>query len=313
MNIYIDSKISDDDRRRKLYEGSLFVHTPSSSALKLCGLAQRLIEEAFPSQNPLKLQESMQAKDCADILGRLKPRFIHHPEAKEYIKGMLAELGCDLKNTYFDVPRMRTAFPGDYLKSGIAYAFHPHRDTWYSAPFCQINWWMPIYEVNSENCMAIHPFYWDHPVRNGSVHYNYYKWNLESRQGAAKHVKGDPRIQPRPEEPMQLDPQLRLLCDPGAAYQFSAAQMHSTVPNTSGLTRYSIDFRTVHLGDIWDRAGAANIDSACTGTTIRDYLNANDFKQLPEEAIAIFSDGTERDYVFHPVMAPATAMQSKVG
>ena len=63
---------------------------------------------------------------------------------------MLTELGCNLAKTYFDVPRMRTAFPGDYLKSGIAYAFHPHRDTWYSAPFCQINWWMPIYEVNAK-------------------------------------------------------------------------------------------------------------------------------------------------------------------
>ena len=27
---------------------------------------------------------------------------------------MLAESGCDLEKTYFDVPRLRTAFPGDY-------------------------------------------------------------------------------------------------------------------------------------------------------------------------------------------------------
>jgi hypothetical protein len=96
---------------------------------------------------------------------------------------------------------------------------------------------------------------------------------------------------------MELDPQIRLVCDVGAAYQFSAAQMHSTVPNTSGITRYSIDFRTVHLDDMWHRAGALNIDSACTGTTIRDYLNASDFSKLPEDAIAIFLDGTERDYL----------------
>ena len=63
---------------------------------------------------------------------------------------------------------LRTAFPGDYLKSGIAYAFHPHRDTWYSAPFCQINWWMPVYAIGSENCMAIHPRYWTQPLRNSS-------------------------------------------------------------------------------------------------------------------------------------------------
>jgi hypothetical protein len=288
MNIYCDAKLSDDDRRRKMYEGALFVHSPSPSALKLCKLAQLLIEQTFGSLDPLKLHEALPVEQCVEALAVLKPTFIHHPKAKEYIQGMLSELGYNLEKTYFDVPRMRTAFPGDYLKSGIAYAFHPHRDTWYSAPFCQINWWMPIYEINSENCMAIHPRYWDVPVRNGSVHYNYDAWNKESRQNAAKHITADTRVQPKPEEPMELDPQIRLVCDVGGAYQFSAAQMHSTVPNTSGRTRFSIDFRTVHLDDVLGRVGAPNVDSACTGTTMRDYLRGTDLIHIPEEAVAMY-------------------------
>jgi hypothetical protein len=300
MNIYFDSRMSDDDRRRSIYEGSIFVHAPCPSALKLCQLAQEMIDKAFGSQNPLKVHECLPAANCAEILAVLKPQFIHHPKAKEYLRGMLAELGCDLEKTYFDVPRMRTAFPGDYLKAGIAYAFHPHRDTWYSAPFCQINWWMPIYEINSENCMAIHPHYWDRSVRNGSAHYNYYKWNLESRHNAALHVKTDTRVQPRPEEPMELDPQVRLVCNAGGVYQFSAAQMHSTVPNTVGLTRYSIDFRTVHLDDVQHQTGAPNVDSACTGTTLGDYLRGTDLSHLPKEAIQPYLDGTECQYVLSP-------------
>ena len=288
MNIYVDTKLGDDARRTKLYEGSLFVHHPSPSALKLCRLAQQLIEETFGSHDPRNVHETLPVTQCVEMLAVLKPKFIHHPKSKEYIQGMLAELGCDLDKTYFDVPRMRTAFPGDYLKSGIAYAFHPHRDTWYSAPFCQINWWMPIYEINSENCMAIHPRYWDQPVRNGSAQYNYDAWNRESRQNAAKHIAADTRVQPKPEEPMELDPQVRLVCDVGGAYQFSAAQMHSTVPNTSGQTRYSIDFRTVHLDDVVGRVGAPNIDSACTGTTMRDYLRGSDLSHLPEELVAMY-------------------------
>jgi hypothetical protein len=302
MNIYIDSKVTDDVRRWELYRGSLFVHTPSPSALKLCRLAQELIEEAFGGLNPVKVHENVPAEKCAETLATLKPRFIHHPKAKEHIRAMLTELGCDLEKTYFDVPRMRTAFPGEYLKSGIAYAFHPHRDVWYSAPFCQINFWMPIYELNADNCMAIHPHYWDRPVKNGSSEYNYYKWNLESRKTAAQHVKTDTRVQPHAEEPMELDPQVRLVCDVGGAYQFSAAQMHSTVPNTSSVTRYSIDFRTVHLDDVRGRIGAPNIDSACTGTTMGDYLRGNDLSHLPEDAIAPYLDGTELQYA----MAPST-------
>ena len=301
MNIYVDSKMSDDDRRKELYQGALFVHSPCPSALKLCRLAQDLIEEAFSPLDPVTVHQNLPAEKCAEILAVLKPKFIHHPNAKEYLSKMLAELGCDLEKTYFDVPRMRTAFPGDYLKSGIAYAFHPHRDTWYSAPFCQINWWMPIYKLEAENCMAIHPRYWNQPVRNGSGQYNYHKWNLESRLNAAKHVKTDTRVQPHPEEPIELEPQVRLVSEVGGVYLFSAAQMHSTVPNTTTATRYSIDFRTVHLADVSEQTGAPNIDSACTGTTMGDYLRGTDFSHLPKEALALYLDGTESQYVASPL------------
>jgi hypothetical protein len=290
MNIYVDSTMSDDDRRKELYRGSVFVRTPSAGTLALSRLAQQMIEKAFHPFDPLTVQEHLSSEKCAEILSVLKPQFIHHPHAKECIRQILGETGCDPEKTYFDVPRMRTAFPGDYLKSGIAYAFHPHRDTWYSAPMCQINWWMPIYELNSDNCMALHPHYFDRPIRNGSNEYNYQRWNQESRFNAAKHIHTDTRVQPHAEEPIELDPQIRLVCPVGGAFLFSAAQLHSTVPNTSNVTRYSVDFRIVNLTDVLDEAGATNVDSACTGTTMGDYLRCSDFGHLPEPVIARYLD-----------------------
>lgn len=291
MNIYFNSRLDDNERRAELYAGSVFVHSPCPSAHKLCAFARELVEDAFAPCDPRTAQENMPVERCVAILAELKPRLIHHPKSKEYIQGMLAELGCDLELTYFDVPRLRTAFPTDYLTSGIAYAFHPHRDTWYSAPSCQINWWMPIYEVNPNNCMAIHPRYWNQPVRNGSSQYNYYEWNKHHRTTAAQHIKSDTRIQPRAEEPLELDPQVRLLCGVAGAYQFSAAHLHSTVPNSTDSTRFSIDFRTVHLDDVLNRRGAPNIDSACTGTTMNDYLRGADFTHLPQQVIALYDNG----------------------
>lgn len=168
MNIFVDSKMSDDERRKELYRGSIVVQSPSKSTLDLCRLAQEMIEEAFHPFDPLTVHQRLSAEKRAEVLAVLKPKFIHDARSKGCIQRILTEAGCDLENTYFDVPRMRTAFPGDYLKSGIAYAFHPHRDTWYSAPFCQINWWMPVYDLNSENCMAIHPHYFDRAILNES-------------------------------------------------------------------------------------------------------------------------------------------------
>jgi hypothetical protein len=300
MNLYHDSKMDDRRRREELYGGSIFVYSPSPSALKLCEFAQELIEEAFAPHDPQKVQEHMPVERCVEILAGLKPKFIHHAKSKELMRGMLAERGCDLETTYFDVPRLRTAFPSDYLSSGIAYAFHPHRDTWYSAPFSQVNWWMPVYEVTANNIMAFHPKYWDTAVRNSSDSYNYYEWNRTSRQNAAQHVKADTRVQPRAQVPVEENPQLRVVANVGGAMLFSAAQLHSTVPNTSGITRYSIDFRTVDLDDVLSKRGAPNVDSACTGTTMGDYVRATDLAHIPEKAMALYLDGTESQYALPP-------------
>ena len=66
-------------------------------------------------------------------------------------------------------------------------------------------------------------------------------------ENVAKLAKEDTRPLPRATEPMELDPQVRLICPVGGVILFSGQQMHSSVPNTSGVTRFSIDFRTVHL------------------------------------------------------------------
>lgn len=78
--------------------------------------------------------------------------------------------------------------------------------------------------------------------------------------------------------------------------------MHSSVPNTSGVTRFSIDFRTVHLDDALEQRGAPNIDSACTGTVMRDFHRASDLSRLPDEVVALHDDGTavEGELVYTP-------------
>jgi len=261
-----------------------------------------MVEETFAPCDPREAQYHMPVEEFVAILAQLKPRFIHHPKSKQFIQGLLHEFGCDLSKTYFDVPRLRTMTAGDYLTAGLAYAFHPHRDTWYSAPFCQLNWWLPIYEIGPENAMAFHLRYWSQPVRNGSSRYNYYEWNKESRKNAAKHIKTDTRDQPRPEEPVELDPQVRVVCRVGGMIIFSGAQLHSTVPNTSGRTRFSLDFRTVHLDDVAAKRGAPNIDSASTGTTLRDYLRGTDLSRLPEDLVALYEEEppTSGELVFQP-------------
>jgi hypothetical protein len=292
--VYIDSGASDDERRAGLYAGQLYVYSPRQSIRDFARFTRQMIEDAFGGRNPEKAQYDMPVEAFAELLGKLKPAFIHHPESKRHVARVLEDLGCDLGKTYFDVPRLRSSTSDQYLTTGIAYAWHPHRDTWYSAPACQLNFWMPVYELDAENGMAFHPRYWSQPVKNSSSGYNYYVWNQQFRgPGVEKITKQDDRPLPKPTEPVELDPQIRLQCPVGGIIVFSGAQMHSSVPNTSGKTRYSVDFRTVHLDDATSRRGAPNVDAHCTGTTMRDYLRGTDLSLLPDDVVALYNDGTE--------------------
>ena len=163
--VYVDAAVGDDLRRERLYAGDLFAYSPGPDSAGLCGLAREMAEEVFAPHDPPVAQDSMTAEEYAQILADLKPRFIHHPRAKELIPGMLAHLGCDLERTYFDVPRLRTMAHGEFMKVGLALQFHPHRDTWFSAPYAQLNWWLPVYEIESDNSMAFHPRYSTLPSR----------------------------------------------------------------------------------------------------------------------------------------------------
>lgn len=288
-SIFFDDGQSDDQRRARLYAGDLIVLSPCRATMALIEHARHMLEAAFAPHDPLTLHHKMKPERVAEILATLKPQFIHHPTCKRLIAEMLQSWGADIERTYFDLPRLRTAYPSHFLSSGIAYAFHPHRDTWYSAPMCQINWWMPLYPLDPDNAMAFYPRYFAEPVANSSQAYNYYDWNSKGRLEAARHVQKDTREQPKALEALQ-PVTVKLLPPPGGTIAFSGAHLHETVPNTTDLARYSIDFRTVHLDDVRARRGAPNVDASCTGTTMRDFLRASDLAVLPDSVIKLYDD-----------------------
>ncbi len=302
--VFFDAAFSDEVRRRHVYAGDLFVFSPRASTLALRDFAREMIEDAFAPRDPRRAQFDMPVEEFAAVLSELKPRFIHHPRSKALLQVIFREFGCELSKTYFDVPKMRSMAHGDYLKAGIALAFDPHRDSWFASPLCQQNWWIPLYEIGPDDSMAFHPRYWSEPVRNGSSEYNQYEWNLNARRTASQNITAETRKIPRPEEPIDLDPQIRLVPPPGGIILFSGAQLHSTVPNTAGRTRFSIDFRTVHLDDVANMRGAPNVDSAPTGTTLWELMRADDFSKVPAQVIRLYDpDPPDAGLVFEPATA----------
>ena len=229
-----------------------------------------MLEQAFAPHDPRTIHGRKTPEEVAAILGKLKPQFIHHPECRRIIPQIMIEHGVDPECLYFDVPRMRSAYPSHFLLSGIAYVFHPHRDTWYSAPMCQLNWWLPVYPIEPDNALGFYPRYFGEAVKDNSEIYNYYEWNTKGRgdgraarqerhggaaEGAARTRAGH-RAPPPP---------------PGGIIIFSGAQLHETVPNTTTSRATASILGPCTTMTSW-RAARANIDSRCKGTTMRDYL-----------------------------------------
>ncbi len=289
--VYLNADVSDQVRRQRLYEGQLFLYTATRATQALRDFAVEMLESAFAPHDPLTAQYDLPVERWVEIFGPLKPRFIHHVETKRLLKEVLEGLGCDLDETYLDVPRMRGVTSDAYLTAGVGYAHPLHRDTWWSAPLAQLNWWMPLYPFQSESSMAFHPPYWDTGVVNHSEEFNYYDWNTVGRAEAAKHIHKDTRKQPHPPADINRDPQIRFVVPPGGLVVFSGAQMHSTVANTSGRTRFSIDFRTVNLPDLESGRSAPNVDSHPQGTSLRDFRRMSDGAQLPPAVVAEYDSG----------------------
>jgi hypothetical protein len=285
--VYFDSPVSDDARRERLFAGDLFVYSPTPNSMELCAFAREMAEAAFAPHHPPDAQHHLAARSYVDVLAGLKPSFINHPRSKELVSRVLADLGADLTQTYFDVPRLRS-MTSDYLNAGLTLQFDSHRDTWFSAPFSQVNWWIPVYDVEATNVMAFHPRYFDEGARNSSRGYNYAEWVAHSRTAAAQQVERETRKQPQLEQEIEREPDIRVITPPGGVLVFSGAQLHATVPNTSGRTRFSIDFRSVNRRDVELGRGAPNVDSECTGTNLGDFLRATDLARLPAELIEAY-------------------------
>lgn len=290
MNVtYLNSKFRDDERRRLLFKGDFFLFSGQPALRRLCEHAQAMIAAALPGSDPQKAQYAMRVEDFVAAVGPLKSRFTNDARTKELVREILQDCGLDLRQSYFDVPRLRVVTSDQFLTSGVGYAYKAHRDTWYSSPPAQINWWLPVFDLHVEQSLALYPYYWSRPIKNSSGEFDYDEWCRVGRQLATTQVGKDTRKHPLPLEEVNTSDEVRFICNSAEVILFSAGHLHATVPNTAGTTRFSIDFRTVHVDDLRDSSGAPNIDNASRGTTLRDFLRADDFSPLPAAMIESYS------------------------
>lgn len=278
--LLVDGTHDASELRRALYAGDLVLRTNVDAVFELVDFARGQLTALFDPYPAEEVHLHLTPEAVAALLATWKPSFIHHQHSKTLVRKIIEEVGFPPDRTHFDVPKPRTAFPVGHLSTGIAFAFPWHRDTWYGAPPQQINWWLPVFDVRPDNAMRFDPAQFARAVPNSSEAFDYYEANV-ARRTTATQVRAE--IQPRPAAlDHHPDDELVVVAPPGSVLLFSAGHLHATVPNTSGRSRYSVDFRTVDRDDVESGTGAPTPDVACTGTALRDFVNVADGSRFDE-------------------------------
>ena len=283
MNVVVDPDMSCDDLRQQLYAGNLVILTRLQALRNFVEHTREEITELFKPHDPEHVHEHIDPPEMAKILGVWKPRFIHSERSRKLVRAVIAEAGFPAEGTHYDLPKPRTSFPVGHLTTGVAFAFPWHRDVWYSAPAQQVNWWLPIFPVRQDNAMSFDLASFNRAVPNSSDTFDYYR-NNASRLTTATQVSRE--VQARPGAlNHKPDQELIILPAPGEVLLFSGAQLHASIPNTSGRARFSVDFRTVDDADLIAGCGAPLADVHCTGTAIRDFINVADESSFDEQTV----------------------------
>lgn len=280
VTLYVNHEQTEARRRDLLFQGELLLYCRQGCTTELCDYAQQLIIEALFPLEPEVAQEQLDVSAFVERVAPLKTKFTNNPRTKELVRAILETFGYDLQATFFDVPRLRVVPSSGYLTAGVSYTYKAHRDTWYASPTCQINYWMPVFAIDSGRAMSIFPAYWSREIPNSSAEFDYGAWCAIGRKNAVSQTKEDTRKHPLPLAPVDPASEVRIAGTKGDMLLFSASHLHATAPNNSGKTRFSIDFRTVHLDDLRFDRGAPAVDARPRGTTLGDFVRASDFSPL---------------------------------
>ena len=263
MLAQLDTPLTDPSRGPRLFAGEVLVFRQVPAARTLVALAQQRLRVCFPEvEDAATAQHVLSEAEFLKRVLSLTADWRKDAEAARAFTDLLTALGCDPDETYVDDFYLRTQpsqFGGGHRRTR---PLHAHRDTWGSNLMAQVNWWLPVTPLTAGRTLALFPQYWQQPIANDSA-----DWDWEALKAARRHARAEGKdpdeaypTLPQPLEPVGQDDALRLLPEVGDVVAFSAAHLHASVPNATGLTRFSLETRTLWSGDLDAGRGAPNLD-----------------------------------------------------
>jgi len=282
------------DQLKRIYGGELFVYQGIPEMQHIVSFTRTFLEDHLAPFHPTEIHRDGNIDALPDKLKavgrayRAEPRLIEYWHAFYDAIGMPAESHAeDRAILRFHIPE--SARTNDRLTPHVGQV-PPHRDTWGSNLYAQLNWWAPIYPLAPNRTFSIAPQYWAQPVGNTTRGFDMRRAIRVAANPGLKASVSD--IVPVMTSPYPYADSVSVLIQPSEILAFSAQHLHAGQPNTSDLTRISLDTRTIHIDHVRERLGAVNIDGEAPlvalnlfrrisdGCPLHDVLGCSEFEAL---------------------------------
>ncbi len=258
-----------DDYHPRLFAGEILVLRQIPEMIALCRTIQADICLATGQKK---------AWDCPNYTGLEKlldyqNKFAKSNQYRLSFFAVLAAIGVDLDNTYYDHFPLR-AVPPDTIKNPLQRAkVPPHRDTWGSSIYQQLNWWAPLSPAIN-NGIGFYPEYWNKHTDNTTA-----EWSFDQFLALRKNTPKDKAVNyptgPRLTHALNTKA-ASIATQPGDIIVFSSAHLHASLDNNTDLLRLSIEMRTVDQRDRENQRAAINSDNQSTKPLLHWFKRISD-------------------------------------
>lgn len=266
---------SNDATRQALYAGEVFLTAPTEASSRLVAAVRADIEDVLgpdPRRAQLRLDPPVFFAKVGALRRLLYLGDRYHALSREVMAGM----GFDPAQMAFDPLRARVILHAGHEDPRAAAVYYPHRDIWYGHPPGLINWWIPLDDLEAAETFEFYPDYFHRPIPNDSEIFDYDAWVAQGWSLKIGWQDRDAGLQakyPGIIGSPPLGPRVGFACEAGANLLFAGAHLHATRPQSFGRSRFSVEFRAVHLGDHAAGRAAPRIDDRSRGTALNDYIH----------------------------------------
>lgn len=271
----IHSELPADNRecRKALYRGELFKGAPTDASEQLVAEVHRLLAFELGCSDPRRAHEELSAEEFFRGIGRVRKQLFVERHYHDRVSEVIAALGFDPEEVAFDPLRLRSIVHRGHENPRAAPVYYPHRDTWYAHEQGIIAWWIPLHDLEAHETFVFEPDKFDQPVENDSARFVYEAWVEEGWDLKIGWQDMDAGTKAEyPAARLSSGHEEGFACRRAENLLFSGAQFHRTLPQATGLTRYSMDFRILHLPDHAAGLGAPNVDNQSRGAALVDYV-----------------------------------------